>query len=206
MRLPSTAAALLLALATAGPARAVAINVTLSGTIEFVDSQISSAFTVGAPFTASFQINSDTPDTDALPTEGEYIGAVSNLSFSFGSYSGAGAGDNQLHMRDGAGLFADNFFVQSEFSGADVAGFPPFDFLVNLADTSLTVFTSDAIPASLDLADFDIADALLGFQDGSSIYRVQAGIDALTYTVVPEPGTLPLLGLGCVALAGKRRR
>jgi hypothetical protein len=190
----------------ASPAAAATITVSFSGTIDFVPSQIASGpFEAGDPVSGSFQIDSATPDGDAEPTEGSYEGAVSNLSFEIGGYSGAGAGENELHMRDGEGFVVDNFFVQSDFGGPDVAGFPPFHFLVNLGDTDNTVFTSDAIPASLDLAEFEIASVILGFLDGNSVYNVDASITSLTYTV-PEPASFALLALGASALTARRRR
>jgi hypothetical protein len=191
----------------AAPAGAATITVTFTGTIDFIDSSISSGpFEVGDPINGSFQIDSTTPDGDALTTEGEYEGAISNLTFSFGDYDGTGSGENQLHMRDGAGFVVDNFFVQSEFSGPDVGGFPPFHFLFNLGDSDNTIFTSDAIPMSLDLADFEIRGLTLGFLDGSSVPSVNGTITSLTYTV-PEPGALGVLALGAAALAviGRRR-
>jgi hypothetical protein len=204
MRLPLSAAALLLLLVS--PAGAATITVGFTGTITFVPMQIASGpFEVGDPITGSFQIDSATPDGEAAPTEGSYEGAVSNLSFSFGGYSGTGAGENELHMRDGSGVQVDNFFVQSEVGGSDVAGFPAFHFLFDLGDTANTVFSSDGIPASLDLADFEIRNLILGFIDGNSVYNVSGTISSLTYDV-PEPGALALLGLAGLALAARRGR
>jgi hypothetical protein len=199
------ALALGLAGALAAPAGAATITVSFTGTVDFVSPQISSGpFEAGDPISGSLQIDSATPDSDALPTEGEYLGAVSNLLFSFGGYDGTGAGENQLHMRDGAGFVVDNFFVQSGFDGANVGGFPPQLFHLDLGDTANTVFTSDVIPASLDLADFEIRGLFIGFLDGNNVYAVNGTITALTYTV-PEPGVLALLALGAGLLAARRR-
>jgi hypothetical protein len=146
-----------LAIAHAAPAGAATITVTFTGTIDTIPTQIASGpFELGGSISGSFQIDSATPDGEASPTEGSYEGAISNLSFSFGDYAGTGAGENELHMRDGAGFVVDNFFVSSDFSGPDVAGFPPSAFHLDLGDVENTIFTSDDIPASLDLADFEI--------------------------------------------------
>ena len=201
-----TALALALAGVTAGGAAAAPITVSFTGTITFVPMQISSGpFESGDAISGSFQLEAATPDLDPAPTEGEYQGAVSNLSFTFGGYSGTGTGENQLHMRDGAGNVVDNFFVQSDFSGADVAGFPPFHFLFDLGDAENTIFSSDAIPTSLDLADFEVRNLILGFEDGSSIYNVNGTITSVTYAV-PEPALLGLAGLVLAAARARRNR
>jgi hypothetical protein len=203
MRAPIPAAALLLALAT--PAGAATITVTFTGTVDFVTPSISSGpFQAGDPISGSFQIDSTTPDGEADPDEGSYEGAISNLTFSIGDYDGTGSGENELHMRNGEGFNVDNFFVSSDFTGPDVAGFPPFHFLFNLGDTDNTIFTSDDIPTSLDLADFEIANVILGFLDGNNVPSVETSLTSLTYTV-PEPGALALLALGAGLLAGTRR-
>ena len=189
----------------ATPAGAATITVTFTGSVTFVSPQIASGpFEAGDAISGSFQIDSATPDGEADPTEGSYEGAVSSLTFSFGGYAGTGAGENELHMRDGEGFVVDNFFVQSAFAGSDVAGFPPQLFHFDLGDVENTVFTSDAVPASLDLADFEVRGLFIGFLDGSSVHAVNGTITAFTYTV-PEPGALGMLALGSWLLAGRRR-
>jgi hypothetical protein len=204
MRWPAASCASLLLLAA--PAGAATLTITFTGTVDVVSPQISSGpFEAGDSISGSLQIDSATPDTDALPTEGEYLGAISNLTFSFGDYDGTGAGENQLHMRDGESNVVDNFFVQSEFAGPDVAGFPPQLFHLDLGDSENAVFTSDVIPASLDLADFEIRGLFIGFLDGNNVYGVNGTITSLTYAV-PEPGALALLALGAVTGMRPARR
>jgi hypothetical protein len=198
-------AGLLAAFAFPAAASAATITVTFTGEIDFVTPAISSGpFQVGDPISGSFQIDATTPDGEADPDEGSYEGAISNLTFSIGDYDGTGSGENELHMRNGAGFNVDNFFVSSDFTGPDVAGFPPFHFLLNLGDSDNSVFSSDEIPASLDLADFEIANVILGFLDGSNVPSVDGSITSLTYTV-PEPGVLALLAFGALVNAQRRR-
>lgn len=205
MRRVALIAGLLAAFAYPAAGSAATITVTFTGTVDFVSPSISSGpFEAGDPISGSFQIDSTTPDGEADPDEGSYEGAISNLTLSFGDYDGTGSGENELHMRNGAGFNVDNFFVSSDFTGPDVAGFPPFHFLVNLGDSENTVFTSDEIPTSLDLADFEIANVILGFLDGNNVPSVETSITSLTYTV-PEPGVLVLLALGALVNARRRR-
>lgn len=205
MRILASLAALSLALPSAGSA--ATITVTFTGEIDFVTSGISSGpFQVGDPISGSFQIDSTTLDGEADPDEGSYEGAISNLTFSFGDYDGTSSGENELHMRNGEGNNVDNFFVSSDFTGPDVAGLPPFHFLFDLGDIENTIFTNDDIPTTLDLADFEVRNLILGFLDGNEVPSVNGQITSVTYTV-PEPGVLALLALaafGAAALRGPR--
>ena len=59
--------------------------------------------------------------------------------------------------------------------------------------------------ASLDLADFDLAAMSFAGQ-ADFILDLGGIIDTITTTVVPEPGTAWMLGIGIAVLAMRRQR
>jgi hypothetical protein len=191
--------AVLLWLAPAG-AGAEPITVTFSGTITEIAPQIDDGtFALGAPVSGSFEIDPDAVDGEPSPDVGRYDGAVSGFALEFGSYE-ASASTGLLFIRDGMGFSADEFYVETSPTGPDVAGFPLYRSILQILDTTLAVFSSDAIPTSLDLADFDNATLSLGYLDGTFSYPVHAEITSLTYTPAPEPGGVLSMAAGLLAL------
>lgn len=195
-----SAALLLAVLPNAAPA--AVIPVTFEGTITSVDASIASGFTVGATVTGSFELDTESPDLEPLPDEGDYDG-LANLSVDFGDYT-ATAADASLHMRNGEGAFVDNFYVSAEPLGPDVGGFPLTSFYLNLGDEDNTVFSSEAIPATLSLGDFEIANAVLFFQEGNVLHGVDVSITELQYGA-PEPSQMILAAIGALVLAASAR-
>ena len=65
-----------------------------------------------------------------------------------------------------------------------------------MSSSTDAVFSSDAIPTSLDLADFDRERVVVldFFSVTSGHERVTATVNSLSY--VPEPGVLALIALG----------
>jgi hypothetical protein len=196
--------ALSLLLAVPSLARADIIVVSWSGTIDSVDPALASVFSIGDAASGSFLIDSETVDLDADPGVGFYFDAASIVSFSFDTYS-AGADKGTLFVTDGAGSSPDEMIVVAGFTGDPVAGLASSSFGWGLGDDSQTVFSSDAIPLSLDLSDFTGNFARMTFTDGIDPHIVSAVMTTLSYTVVPEPGSAALLAAGLLALALRRR-
>src|SRR5262245_52108605 len=128
MRVPLVA--LLLALALPGVASADTITVSFTGTINFVATDLASAFTVGEPVSGTFRYSSTAADiVPANPNLGLYPG-VTAFSFDFGGYVATGnAPGSQVQVDDdamGAGLF-DRFIAtktcNGTCTGADVGAF-----------------------------------------------------------------------------------
>ena len=195
-----------LGLLTGAPAaEAVTLTVSFTGTVSTVPAELAAAFNPCDPVSGSFQIESTTPDIDADPTFGLYIGPA-NFSYQFDSYvataPGGGGGDSvgvlnqaedRYQVNGGCGMCApnvDSFFLTN--------------FTLRLVDSTATVFANDALPMSLDLSDFDSGIATMIFQH-DTLPSKSVIADLTSISVVPEPGTGSLLVLGALGLALRRR-
>jgi len=78
-------------------------------------------------------------------------------------------------------------------------------FGIELTDSTGAVFNSDALPTSLDLSAFDsVRFCFAGYKNGfSDWFHAEAQITKLT--LIPEPCSVVLLGLGSIALLRRRR-
>jgi hypothetical protein len=195
--------AVLLWLAPAG-AGAEPITVIFSGTIAEIAPTIDDGtFAVGAPVSGSFEIDSGAADGEPDPEVGRYDGAVSDLAVAFGSYE-ASASPGLLFIRNSMGSGADEFYVETSPTGADVAGLPLYRSILQVLDPTRAAFSSDAIPTSLDLADFEHSRLTLDYLDGTFSYSVRAEITTLTYTPAPEPGAVLSMPVGMLVLGLSR--
>jgi len=113
----------------------------------------------------------------------------------------------------GSGTLVDDFSF-SFSSGNAPAGLTVTELdlvLENLGPGSRPPFSSDAIPSTLDLADFTTASVNLGIFNGRDTRFTQADIQTLSPEVtadaaVPESGTLVLCGVGLACLSLLRLR
>jgi hypothetical protein len=94
----------------------------------------------------------------------------------------------------------DEFYVETSPTGADVAGLPLFRSILRLTDSDLSVFSGDAIPAALDLADFENGTLTLEYMDPPFSYPVIAELTSLAYEPAPEPGGALSLAAGMLVL------
>lgn len=198
--------ALLVALSAPG-AGAATLTVSWTGHVTSVDSALSSTFTVGDAASGTFQIETTTPDSDSASNHGEYD-ALRNMSITLSGVTATSAVPTLggLSIFDSPpGTFVDGLEQDAgPWVGADIGS---LHFLsangLNLEDQQSTAFTTDAIPTSLDLSQFEIRNFGLNYLDGELLLQARAFADSITFTV-PEPRSLILLALGALALLRRR--
>ena len=84
------------------------------------------------------------------------------------------------------------------------SGSLPFNRMsITIADNTATVFSSDALPTTLDLADFPYVKRFEIYADGVETH-LYGNLTSLTLT--PEPATLSLLAIGGLAALRRRRK
>ena len=190
--------ALLLLTTLPGLAGAATIHVSWTATVDFVAPELASAVAIGDPASGSFLIDTAVADANPDPTSGSYPGAATAITFSFGSH-GIGASSGNVHI---ANTLGDGFSVLVQFLGGSVEGIPVEYFVFNL-ETGPGAWSSDAIPPSIDFAQFHGGAVIaMGFLGPPLL----GGATASSFSyVVPEPATGTLLGLGMLTLGSLRR-
>lgn len=131
------------------------------------------------------------------------------LGFTFGS-SSLPTGEVNV-VNDWGVSTTDQFQALSGFVAAlgpalPVSGETPTNFGFAVHDPTAAVFSGDALPTSLDLADFDTTNtnlsyAILNFDNGQ-----QARFTVTSMVFVPEPATVFLLACGLIALTRCRAK
>jgi hypothetical protein len=206
-RLAVLAASLILTLSALN-ATAATLRLDFSGSVSIVPSGVASAFTLGDPVTGSYFIDTNTPDSNADSTIGQYIGAPSSFTYQFGSYLATAAGGGP---GDSVGVFDDSAsgdrFQTNVVSpkGADVNGYFLTNLTLLLVDSTGSVFSNDSLPAGLDIADFDVAQAQLIFQH-ATLPSANVFADLNSVSMVPVPPAVWLFGSGLIGLFGLSRR
>lgn len=155
--------------------------------------------TVGTPVTIQYTFDTTTTDTIASPTSASYTGAISSITLTLGTASATWSTSTTIDVQDST-------LDSTEFSDYSVPGTGPSDhLLVSLSDSSATVFTSDALPLSFSLSDFDSMLAYLGDPFGieEPFTYMEFALTDFT-TIVPEPTALAGVLAGGLAL--RRRR
>lgn len=205
--------------ALAGPARAVQITWSFTGEVALVGgtsgevaSLASGGVVVGAPVSGVMVFESTTSDSDPDPLFGSYLGAVTDLRADFPAlavtFEASGAEQVLLNL-EGSGV---PFVYAAQGGGADsTATFASVLFSLELVDSSNAAFPNDSLPLSRPplsaLDPYSAAQAAsLGFTTRLHLaFSPTASVDVELTSLVPEPGTLTLLGAG-LALSTLLRR
>jgi hypothetical protein len=189
------------ALTAAAPARADFVTFQFEGVITRSTSPLVGE---GDRFTGTFTY--DLGAIDEAPDEpqvGFYTFELPKarpvgMSYTAGLFSHSSQFYFEVLVINDSEAFGDSLLVGSD----DLFGpgfFPPYG-IVYLEDDTQTVFSSDRPPSTLDFSRFSIRE--FEGSDGNLGSSFVGEIQSLM--VVPEPGTLTLIGLGAVLLLGGR--
>lgn len=149
------------------------------------------------------------PDSNLSVDRGMFNLDSITIYFGGNSYSGTGG---TVEVRNGVSSVATDLIVFSadaqisgqSVSGPTIDGITPIAVSVQFRDSTNSIFGDDSLPSfPPNPNDFDLSFISVVFSDGVSFGQVvaQNGI-----SVVPEPGTLSLLGIGLLGLSAMRRR
>jgi MYXO-CTERM domain-containing protein len=204
------AALAVMVLGGSGSAAAATIAYDFTGTLQ----NSFGSLAAGLAVSGSFAYESGQPDQYVGPnvppfsTIGRYDFTGFNLTI--GGQTITAGPKNGLLVGDqasGSG-FSDSFTINGDgvISGS-LGGLTVDGLQFQLIDPTATVFGSDALPDSVDFADFSSATLLISSFTSGVLYRF-ISIETLTPAVlvsVPEPAGLGVALLGLAVLARRRR-
>lgn len=223
----------ILALLVASTAHAELVTVRFEAVITELNNDgvdVGSQFSVGQRLTGTFTYDDTTPNADATVNSGSFADAFTGLTLNVGGYTaGIGTGNSLILTGNDVGVGDDNadadiFFAFITAPAADPVDGAPVDAVSwSLVDTDKTVYADDAAANSLspayDFAGFDLPNPqrsgftlayqeVIGFdpiedEDITRTGSVRANLSRVA--VVPEPGSLALLGLSGLIVTRRRR-
>ena len=176
------------------------VDVNFQGTVENVSDPLNGTFSVGDALTGSFSYDAATPNIGFFPGIGDYFGALTSLTFTIGSYVGGLGPSSLITTRDFPGN--DAIFPQTaQPAGPSIGALQPSLFFLELEDSTGTAVSSETLPLTLSLGDFDSGTWTLMFEPSQSLaIQVSGTLDLGATTAVPLPAALPLLLVGLVGL------
>lgn len=197
---------LLAASLLAAPADAVPLTFSYEGIVSVASGPSGFGDFLNELIRVDYTFESTTADSNAS-ANGDYLGAVTSLSVTVGANLYSATSGNIIIIN--AGTNPDQYIVDvpTGLTGPSVGGLPVSRIEVILTDTTMTFFSSDALPiVQPDPSAFDQRSIQLQFNLGDDPYGLIAAADVqISPAVVPEPSTLVLLGAGLVAV-GRRVR
>jgi hypothetical protein len=186
----------------------MAIDVTFSftGVVTDVDAALAAEFSPGEPVVGSYTFESTTVDSDpGDPILGIYDNAISAFTATFGGdYTVTQGLDNDIAIADGLpGNDVYQVFL-TDPTAPTVAGLNLGAIFLGLADTTSTVFTSDALPLtppSLSAFDLDSSGTLYLDSPNQAMH-----FQLTSFTIVPEPSTFVIIAIGLLGMGYCRRK
>ena len=159
---------------------------------------------VGAQFSGNYTYDPDAA-IDAKPGDPK-LGA-----YSLGGELAADVGDMHFAATDiyapvrndytAGSIIVDSFTILAETLTSGSLQFTRMS--ITISDDTATAFSSDALPTTLDLADFPYVKSFEIYADGFDTHLYG---DLTSLTLTPEPAALSLLTLGGLALLRSRRK
>lgn len=187
------------------------VTYTFTGELTLVDPGIASEFSVGEIVTGTYTFETTTPDSDPLPTFGEYNNAITAFSANIGGdYPLSGGTSNDIKIRNNDPIDAYSLNVFNPTS-ALVNGLGLELFSISLGDSNATLFDSDALPTTVpDLSQLEsnVTFNVTFFTVGGSAPLETLEFELTSLEQIPEPSSvaLALLTLSSVAVAIRRRK
>ncbi len=182
---------------------AAMIRVDYSGTLTNVDAALTPFFMNGDAFSGSYVFDSNAPDTDMVINSGTYAASNYSVAFTRNGYSAtANAGTIQTSL-PGFGAYTYNSRATPPIVGNPVNGNSPDFYVLELGDSTRQVFQTPALPSTLNLGDFDIQSFTFGFI-GQDELNLIGSVTSLSFTPVPVPSAILLMGTGLCGLVGLR--
>ncbi len=183
-------------------AEAGLVTVDFSGSVTVVDTSLITGTKVGDSFSGTLVYDSSTPKTSMAGADPAIYTALPPLASGLGitltvggvTYAGETGYAEQLmvgyHLK---GTYPDLFTAAAYVNVGGSATLASF----GLGDETGTVFSSTALPTSLDLNKFSVGTFALAGQGGAANI-FQGTLSLLQPAAVPEPGSAVLLGIGAL--------
>lgn len=189
----STLIMALSSLVVAGSANADLIEFTFRGQIDTIGGAIPAPVLVGDDYEFRFRFDSAAADMDGAPNVGNYMGSIYRSWITIGTYN--------IQQNFPADIFVLNDGFAGDSYSANVFG-PVTSTILNMTNLGGAAFGSDALPANLNLNNWQIRSFSFQQDVGPAYWSADGDVTGFESRIVPGVGTLGVP----VALGLLRRR